>query len=78
MNNKGFADNQTSVETPNDTGMTEKPLNSKINVRLKERVDINVLKSKLKESENNEFKKNLYILSSLILILGFLGIYLSL
>ncbi len=78
MNNKGFADNQTSVETPNDTGMTEKPLNSKINVRLKERVDINVLKSKLKESENKEFKKNLYILSSLILILGFLGIYLSL
>ena len=78
MNNKGFADNQTSIETPNDAGLTEKPLNSKLNGKLKERVDINVLKSKLKESENKEFKKNLYILSSLILILGFLGIYLSL
>tara|TARA_B100000965_G_C19513154_1_gene722869 strand:- start:819 stop:1055 length:237 start_codon:yes stop_codon:yes gene_type:complete len=78
MNNKGFADNQTSIETPNDAGLTEKPLNSKLNGKLKERVDINVLKSKLKESESKEFKKNLYILSTLILILGFLGIYLSL
>tara|TARA_B100001109_G_C18839087_1_gene463474 strand:- start:671 stop:907 length:237 start_codon:yes stop_codon:yes gene_type:complete len=78
MNNKGFADNQTSIETPNDAGLTEKPLNSKLNEKLKERVDINVLKSKLKESESKEFKKNLYILSTLILILGFLGIYLSL
>ncbi len=78
MNNKGFADNQTNIETPNDVGMTEKPLKSKINEKIKERVDINVLKSKLKETESKEFKKNLYILSSLILILGFLGIYLSL
>tara|TARA_B100000683_G_C12386638_1_gene513668 strand:- start:221 stop:457 length:237 start_codon:yes stop_codon:yes gene_type:complete len=78
MNNKGFADNQTSIETPNDVDLTEKPLNSELNGKLKERVDINVLKSKLKESESKEFKKNLYILSTLILILGFLGIYLSL
>ena len=78
MNNKGFADNQTNIETPNDVGMTEKPLKSKINEKIKERVDINVLKSKLKETESKEFKKNLYILSSLILILGLLGIYLSL
>tara|TARA_Y100001980_G_C14529466_1_gene305288 strand:- start:1405 stop:1641 length:237 start_codon:yes stop_codon:yes gene_type:complete len=78
MNNKGFADNQSSIETPNDVDLTEKPLNSKLNGKLKERVDINVLKSKLKESESKEFKKNLYILSTLILILGFLGIYLSL
>jgi len=77
MNNKGFADNQTNIETPNDVGMTEKPLKSKINEKIKERVDINVLKSKLKETESKEFKKNLYILSSLILILGFLGVYLS-
>ena len=78
MNNKGFADNQTNIETPNDAVMAEKPLDSKTNTKLKERVDINVLKSKLKESESKEFKKNLYILSSLILILGFIGIYLSL
>ena len=78
MENKGFTDNQNSIETPNDAVMAEKPLDSKTNTKLKERVDINVLKSKLKETESKEFKKNLYILSSLILILGFLGIYLSL
>ena len=42
-----------------------------------QRVDINVLRSKLQESENKQFKKNLIILSTLLLILGFLGIYLS-
>ena len=26
MNNKGFADNQSSIETPNDAELTEKPL----------------------------------------------------
>ena len=78
MNNKGFADNQTNIETPNDVGMTEKPLNSKINGKIKERVDINVLKSKLQESENKEFKKNIIVLSFLVLSLGALGVYLSL
>ena len=62
MENKGFADNQSSIKTPNDAGITEKPLNSKLNAKFKERVDINVLKSKLKETESKEFKKNLYIL----------------
>ena len=76
MSNKGFADNQTSIETPNDIGVTEKPLKSEIITP--NRVDINVLKSKLQETESKEFKKNLYILSSLILALGILGIYLSL
>ena len=41
------------------------------------RVDINVLKSKLQENESREFKKNLFILSSLLIALGTLGIYLS-
>ena len=76
MSNKGFADNQTSIETPNDIGVTEKPLKSEIITP--NRVDINVLKSKLQETESKEFKKNVYILSSLILALGVLGIYLSL
>ena len=62
MKNKGFTDNQSSVETPNDARVSEKPLKSnKINSG---RVDINVLKSKLQESESKEFKKNLYILST--------------
>ena len=76
MTTKGFADNRTNVETPNDVGVSEKPL--KTNKITSNRVDINVLKSKLQETESKEFKKNVYILSSLILALGVLGIYLSL
>ena len=76
MNTKGFTDNNSNIETPNDIGVAEKPL--KTNKISSGRVDINVLKSKLQETESKEFKKNLYILSSLILGLGILGIYLSL
>ena len=76
MENKGFTDNQNSIETPNDAVIAEKPLKT---YQMKPpRVDINVLKSKLQESESKEFKKNLLILSILILILGALGLYLSL
>ena len=71
---KGFADNQASIETPNDIGVTEKPLTNEI---ISKRVDINVLKSKLQETESREFKKNILILSILILALGIIGIYLS-
>ena len=75
MSNKGFAD--TIVETPiSDESTTEKPLKPS---KLKsQRVDINVLKSKLQETETKEFKKNIFIFSSLVLGLGVLGIYLSL
>ena len=76
MTTKGFADNNTKIETPNDLGVAEKPL--KNGNMYTQRVDINVLKSKLQESESKEFKKNLGILSTLILALGILGIYLSL
>ncbi|MDC3114443.1 hypothetical protein OA412_00225 [Candidatus Pelagibacter sp.] len=75
MSDKGFTDSQTSIETPNDIGVTEKPLT---NQTTSGRVDINVLKSKLQELEGKEFKKNAIILSILILALGALGIYLSL
>ena len=76
MTIKGFADNNTNIETPNDVGVSEKPLkNDKV---ILNRVDINVLKSKLQETESKELKKNIYILSSLVLGLGILGIYLSL
>jgi len=76
MNNKGFTDNMGNIETPNDVSVSEKPLKTE---KIKSnRVDINVLKSKLQETESKEFKKNIYILSSLILGLGVLGIYLSL
>ena len=76
MNNKGFTEIETNVETPNDNSFAEKPLKS--NRISSNRVDINVLKSKLQETENKEFKKNVIILSFLILVLGILGIYLSL
>ena len=76
MENKGFTDNNSNIETPKDVGVAEKPL--KPNQISSGRVDINVLKSKLQETESKEFKKNLYILSSLILAMGVLGIYLSL
>ena len=45
MTTKGFTDNQTSIETPNGIGVAEKPLKSK--TITSNRVDINVLKSKL-------------------------------
>ena len=76
MNNKGFTETQINIETPNDVNVAEKPLKSgqiKSN-----RVDINVLKSKLQETESKELRKNLIILSSLVIALGILGIYLSL
>ena len=76
MENKGFADKNINIETPNDIDVSEKPL--KPNNIIQNRVDINVLKSKLQEAESKELKKNIYILSSLILGLGILGIYLSL
>ena len=76
MDNKGFTDNKNNIETPNGIAIAEKPLKSE-QIR-PERVDINVLKSKLQESESKEFKKNLIILSTLVLALGILGIYLSL
>ena len=76
MTTKGFTETNTNIETPNDIGVTEKPL--KPERITPNRVDINVLKSKLQETESKEFRKNLYVLSTLILGLGVLGIYLSL
>ena len=76
MENKGFTETKTTIETPNDNSNTEKPLKSR--PITSNRVDINVLKSKLQETESKELKKNVYILSSLVAGLGALGVYLSL
>ena len=75
MITKGFADNNTNIETPNDMGITEKPLKSDP-ITFK-RVDINVLKSKLQDNQNKEFRKNLTIFIFFLVALGSLGIYLS-
>ena len=72
MNNKGFAETHSSIETPNDVDVAEKPLKT-----LKKRVDINILKSKLEQTEAKELKKNIFILSLLIIGVGAFGIYLS-
>ena len=71
MNNKGISNLENNMQTPNGITESEKPKKSK-------RVDINVLKSKLQETESKEFKKNIFILTILIFALVFLGIYLSL
>ena len=75
MSNKGFADIETNIETPNDIGGTEKPLK---NGTKSGRVDINILKSKLQEVESKELRRNIIILSVLVIGLASLGIYLSL
>ena len=71
MTSKGFTEKTDNIETPNDIGVAEKPLS---NQTISGRVDINVLKSKLQESESKEFKKNMTILSALILALSVLGL----
>ena len=75
MENKGFAESKTNIATPNSFVIAEKPLKNQKNIS--KRVDINILKSKLQQSESKEFKKNISIFSFLIFGLAFLGIYLS-
>ena len=76
MNNKGFADTDVNIETPNDVMVAEKPLKSS---KIKSgRVDINVLKAKLQDTESKELKKNIFILTILIFALVMVGVYLSL
>ena len=76
MSIKGFTDQNDSIETPNDISVTEKPL-KKGQIK-SNRVDINILKSKLEQEQSREFKKNIIIFSFCVLILGSVGIYLSL
>jgi len=70
MKNEGSTNLNTKIEISNDFNQAGKPFKS--------RVDINVLKSKLQETESREFKKNLIILILLFTMLGVLGINLSL
>ena len=75
MSTKGFTENTNNIETPNDINVTEKPL--KPNKISSGRVDINVLKSKLETQQGKEFRKNLFIFSFCILLLGSVGLFLS-
>tara|TARA_B100001027_G_scaffold214753_1_gene187488 strand:+ start:352 stop:582 length:231 start_codon:yes stop_codon:yes gene_type:complete len=76
MNNKGFSNMESNINISKDINDAEKPL--KLNGTPSGRVDINVLKSKLQKDESAELKKNILILTVLVLLLASLGIYLSL
>ena len=76
MTSKGFTENNHNIETPKDINLTEKPLNS--NKISSGRVDINVLKSKLEAEQGKELRKNIFIFSFCVLLLGSIGIFLSL
>tara|TARA_B100000989_G_scaffold168775_1_gene126285 strand:- start:319 stop:549 length:231 start_codon:yes stop_codon:yes gene_type:complete len=76
MDYEGLTDNNDKLQASNDTDVSKKPLNSKkINSG---RVDINVLKSKLEAQQGKELRKNILIFSFCILLLGSIGIFLSL
>ena len=76
MTFKGLTEKTDNIETPNDINVSEKPLNTK---KISSgRVDINVLKSKLEAQQGKEFRKNILIFSFCVLLLGSIGIFLSL
>tara|TARA_B100000989_G_scaffold284602_1_gene251564 strand:- start:322 stop:552 length:231 start_codon:yes stop_codon:yes gene_type:complete len=76
MNFKGLKDNSDNVDSSNDIDVSEKPLNQK---KISSgRVDINVLRSKLEAQQEKEIKKNIIIFSFCVLLLGSIGIFLSL
>ena len=81
MNNKGLTDLQNNISTPNDVISSEKPLKAETKERKEQvtsnRVDINVLKSRIQERQNKEYKQNITIFVFFLITLGALGIYLS-
>ena len=76
MSIKGFTGDNNNIETPSDVVDSKKPLISGKNKS--NRVDINILKSKIEEKQSREFKKNLTIFSFCVFLLGAIGVYLSL
>ena len=76
MTYRGFTNLSNEIENSNDFSDAEKPI--KIRRSSLNRVDINILKSKLQEAESKEFKKNLIIFIVLFTVLGILGISFSL
>tara|TARA_A100001015_G_scaffold314502_1_gene424094 strand:- start:700 stop:930 length:231 start_codon:yes stop_codon:yes gene_type:complete len=76
MNPKGLTKNNENIETLNDNNVSENPLNPKKNGS--GRVDINILRSKLEAQQDRELKKNIFIFLFCIILLGSIGIFLSL
>ena len=76
MSYEEFKDKSDNIDNPNNISVSEKPLNSK---KISSgRVDINVLKSKLEAQQGKELRKNIFIFSFSVLLLGSIGIFLSL
>tara|TARA_B100001057_G_scaffold487187_1_gene569511 strand:+ start:813 stop:1043 length:231 start_codon:yes stop_codon:yes gene_type:complete len=76
MNSKSLTKNNENIETLNDNNVSENPLNPKKNGS--GRVDINILRSKLEAQQDRELKKNIFIFLFCIILLGSIGIFLSL
>tara|TARA_B110000003_G_C16263385_1_gene383905 strand:+ start:327 stop:557 length:231 start_codon:yes stop_codon:yes gene_type:complete len=75
MNEKGFETEITLKETPNFVVTEEKPLNFEENRSKK--VDINILKARAQKVQDRESRKNILTLIFFLLIIGIVGIYLS-
>ena len=68
MENKGFEAELSLEKTQSNlSDVADKPL----------KVDINVLKARAQEAQNKENRKNISIFVCFLLILGAIGVYLS-
>ena len=72
MQTKDFESKSSIIETPNGSMVTDKSLENPNKVS--QRVDINVLKSRLREKENIILKKNILILISCLTLIIAAGI----
>ena len=72
MQTKDFESKSSIIETPNSSMVTDKSLENPNKVS--QRVDINVLKSRLREKENIILKKNILILISCLTLIIAAGI----
>ena len=75
MSDKGFEADISLNQTPNFEVTDEKPLKS--NKIKQKKVDINVLKARAQEIQDKENRKNVFIFIFFLIILGAVGIYLS-
>ena len=72
MQIKDFESKSSMIKTPDDNIGNEKSLEN--SNKVSQRVDINVLKSRLKEKENIVLKKNILILISCLTLIIAAGI----
>ena len=75
MTTKGFTDNNTNIETPNDVGISEKPLKAtRINTK---RVDINTLLNKVRANQKKERLESTIFFSLVAAVIVVTGIIIS-